>query len=142
VSDPVALLVFAPLIFVGGSLSAFHLEARPPSIVWVLAGYIVLAVATAEVSYFAYLNFFSYDLDWGGLLDRELLPFWVMALIFLAAILVTAYAITAQRWGRAEHGRMLVVGFMAVLLLHMLSVILRLRLLYSFSVLIWFRCLG
>jgi hypothetical protein len=37
---------------------------------------------------------------------------------------------------------MLFVGFIAVLFLHMLSVVFRLRLLYSFSVLIWFRFRG
>jgi hypothetical protein len=130
VTHPVALLVFAPLVFVGGFLSALRLDAKPPSLTWVLSGYVILAVTVTEPLYFLYENFFSFDVIWGDLLNPVLLPFWVMALVFLAAILATAYAIAAQKWGRGEHGRMLLAGFMAVLFLYALSVVFRLAIFY------------
>ncbi len=127
---PVALLVFTPLILVLGVVSMLRLQAKPPSIAWVLSGYAVLAVPVAEPIYFMYLVIFGHDPNWGRLLDPDLLPFWIVALVYLAALAGTAYAIAAQRWGRREHEGLLLVGFTVVLLLFTLSVVLRLGMMH------------
>jgi len=112
----VAVLLLTVLIWVGGMVSAVRLEAKPPAIGWVLAGYAILALAAAEPSYFIYL-IFVHDPDLAG----TPFAFWLWALAFLAALLGTAYAIAVQKWGRREYGDAVMFGFVAVFLLYTLA---------------------
>ncbi|MEE4275684.1 MAG: hypothetical protein V2J16_07470 [Thermoleophilia bacterium] len=118
-SYAVALLLLTALILVGGWVSAVRLQAKPPAIGWVLAGFAVLAVTVAEPSYYVYLTE-------GGALDFAPFAFWLGTLTFLAALLGTGYAIAAQKWGRSEYGPAVMGGFVVVFLFYGMSVVLRL----------------